>query len=94
MRGLKNAVFRLQSKITSLRKALTILIDDDEAMALMNLSKFRSNPDLYRWVEEMKMRKEKKWKSQEERYEDESKSRDFENYIGYLEKAKLSTCIE
>lgn len=48
MRGLKNAVFRLQSKISSLRKALTILIDDDEAMALMNLSKLRTNPDLYR----------------------------------------------
>ena len=50
MRGLKNAVFRLQSKITSLKKALTILIDDDEAMALMNLSILRTNPDLYKYV--------------------------------------------
>ena len=48
MRALKNSVFLLQSKNSALRKALTVLIDDDEAMTLMNLSKFRRNPDLYR----------------------------------------------
>lgn len=48
MRALKNSIFLLQSKNSALRKALTVLIDDDEAMTLMNLSKFRRNPDLYR----------------------------------------------
>ena len=47
MRHLKNATFRLQAKISSLKKSLTILIDDDEAMALMSLSKLKANPDLY-----------------------------------------------
>jgi hypothetical protein len=47
MRNLKNTVFRLQSKNSSLKKTLTILINDDESMALMNLSKLNANPDLY-----------------------------------------------
>ena len=50
MRALKNSVFLLQSKNSSLRKTLTVLIDDDEAMALMNLTKLRRTPDLYRLV--------------------------------------------
>ena len=48
MRNLKNAVFRLQSKVSSLRKALLLIIDDDESMALMSLTRLRNEPDLYR----------------------------------------------
>ena len=50
MRNLKNAIFRLQSRVASLRKALLIIIDDDEAMALMNLSLLRAEPELYAYV--------------------------------------------
>ena len=50
MRNLKNAIFRLQSRVASLRKALLIIIDDDEAMALMNLSLLRAEPELYTYV--------------------------------------------
>ena len=49
MRRLKNSVFRLQSRIASLKKALTALIDDDEIMAMMNLTRLRGNPELYRF---------------------------------------------
>ena len=55
MRNLKNAVFRLQSKVSSLRKALLLIIDDDESMALMSLTKLRVEPELYRYVIEVKM---------------------------------------
>jgi hypothetical protein len=48
LRRLKNSVFRLKSRISSLKKALNGLIDDDEIMAMMNLTKLRANPDLYR----------------------------------------------
>ena len=48
MRHLKNDVGRLQAKIFSLQKVLKVLIEDDETMALMNLSKLRANPDIYR----------------------------------------------
>ena len=48
MRRLKNAVFHLQSRIASLHKVLTDLIEDDETMAFMNLSKLKENPGLYR----------------------------------------------
>ena len=48
MRHLKNDVSRLQAKIFSLQKVLNVLIEDDETMALMNLSKLRANPDVYR----------------------------------------------
>jgi hypothetical protein len=48
MRTLKNTIFRLQSRVSSLRKALLTTIDDDEAMALMNLSKLKADPSLYR----------------------------------------------
>jgi transcription termination factor NusB len=47
MRNLKNTVFRLQSRNSSLKQTLTILINDDESMALMNLSKLNVNPELY-----------------------------------------------
>ena len=50
MRNLKNAIFRLQSRVASLRKALLTVIDDDEAMALMNLSLLRAEPELYTYV--------------------------------------------
>jgi regulator of replication initiation timing len=50
LRRLKNSVFRLQSRISSLKKALNGLIDDDEIMAMMNLTKLRANPDLYRCI--------------------------------------------
>lgn len=53
MRNLKNAVFRLQSKVSSLRKALLLIIDDDESMALMSLTKLRVEPELYRYVIEV-----------------------------------------
>lgn len=48
MRAVKNSIFNLQTKNSSLRKTLTVLIYDDEAMALMSLTKLRKNPDLYR----------------------------------------------
>jgi hypothetical protein len=48
MRRLKNSVFHLQSRISSLHKALSILIDDDESMAFMNLTKLKKDPGLYR----------------------------------------------
>jgi magnesium transporter len=47
MRALKNMVFKMQVKVSSLKKALTALIEDDEKMALMNLSKLRDQPELY-----------------------------------------------
>lgn len=55
MRNLKNAVFRLQSKVSSLRKALLLIIDDDESMALMSLTKLRVEPELYRYVIEVQI---------------------------------------
>ena len=48
MRRLKNAVFHLQSRVASLHKALTDLIEDDETMAFMNLTRLKENPALYR----------------------------------------------
>jgi hypothetical protein len=48
MRRLKDAVFHLQSRISSLHKALSVLIDDDESMAFMNLTKLKKDPGLYR----------------------------------------------
>ena len=50
MRRLKNAVFHLQSSIASLHRALTDLIEDDESMAFMNLTKLKENPGLYRYI--------------------------------------------
>jgi hypothetical protein len=50
LRRLKNSIFRFQSRISSLKKALNGLIDDDEIMAMMNLTKLRANPDLYRYI--------------------------------------------
>ena len=48
MRRLKDAVFHLQSRISSLHKVLTDLIEDDETMAFMNLTKLKEDPRLYR----------------------------------------------
>jgi hypothetical protein len=50
MRRLKNAVFHFQSRISSLHKALSVLIDDDESMAFMNLTKLKKDPGLYRYI--------------------------------------------
>ena len=50
MRNLKNQVSQLATKLQSFKRVLSVLIDDDESMALMNLSILKENPSLYRCV--------------------------------------------
>ena len=47
MRVCKNSVNLLKSRVTSHKRVLLELMDDDEVMALMNLSKLRKKPSLY-----------------------------------------------
>lgn len=47
MRSAKNAVNLMKSRINGHKRVLLELMDDDEVMALMNLSKLRKNPTLY-----------------------------------------------
>jgi citrate synthase len=49
MRYLKNDLSRMMSRISSSRKALQVLTEDDEEMALMNLTVLMDNPALYRF---------------------------------------------
>jgi magnesium transporter len=48
MRDLKNEVSSMVGKMAAFNRALNLLIQDDEAMALMNLSKLRKDPTLYK----------------------------------------------
>lgn len=48
MRGLKNDLSLMIARIVSCRQALQALTEDDEEMALMNLSLLRQKPHLYR----------------------------------------------
>jgi hypothetical protein len=47
MRSLKNAVNATKSQVIGHKRVLLDLMDDDEVMALMNLSKLKDNPNLY-----------------------------------------------
>ena len=47
MRILKNKVSGMISKINAYRKSLEGLLEDDEGLAMMNLSKLKRKPDLY-----------------------------------------------
>lgn len=49
MRTLKNTVTQMSSWLGNLRQALETVIDDDEGMALMNLTRLNDNPLLYRY---------------------------------------------
>jgi len=44
MRTIKNEVSRMLAKVTSHKRALTILLDDNESMAFMNLSVLQDDP--------------------------------------------------
>ena len=48
MRELKNTASQMAEHVDRYRKALSELIMDDADMALMNLTKLRANPSLYR----------------------------------------------
>jgi hypothetical protein len=48
MRTLKNAASAASARVTSLSKTLTDLVDDTEALALMNLTRLGEKPSLYR----------------------------------------------
>lgn len=48
MRDLKNEVSSMAAKMVGFNRALNLLIQDDEAMALMNLTKLRKDPTLYK----------------------------------------------
>ncbi len=47
MRNLKNSLSSISARISAHRRALTELLDEDNEMALMNLSKLKQKPDLY-----------------------------------------------
>jgi hypothetical protein len=47
MRNRKNDLSVMMRRIISARQALTVLTEDDEQMALMNLSVLRHKPALY-----------------------------------------------
>lgn len=47
MRTLKNAVSKMISKVTAYCKEINDLIEDDEGLALMNLTILKKNPKLY-----------------------------------------------
>jgi hypothetical protein len=47
MRNRKNDLSVMMRRIISARQALTVLTEDDEQMALMNLSVLRNKPALY-----------------------------------------------
>lgn len=49
MRALKNGLSLMVNRVSSSRKALEELTEDDEEMALMNLSILRNDPSLYRF---------------------------------------------
>ena len=48
MRSLKNHASRLVGQIGAFGRALGLLIENDDEMALMNLSLLRDSPELYR----------------------------------------------
>lgn len=48
MRSLKNELSLLVNRLSSSKKILTDLTEDDEEMALMNLTKLRKKPELYK----------------------------------------------
>ena len=48
MRTLKNHASRLVGQIGAFGRALGLLIENDDEMALMNLTLLRENPELYR----------------------------------------------
>lgn len=49
MRMLKNQLSQIMNRLELCRNALEELTEDDEEMALMNLSVLKSNPSLYRY---------------------------------------------
>lgn len=49
MRSLKNQASRMLNRIASFRRALEDLVEDDEDMALMNLTLLKSKPRLYQY---------------------------------------------
>ena len=55
MRRLKDAVSRVASKLSNYRIALNDFIEDDEGLALMNLSILKQNPSLYMFVSTNRM---------------------------------------
>jgi len=48
MRSVKNIISRVLTRLDAYIKALSDLIEDDEGMALMNLTKLKNNPLLYK----------------------------------------------
>jgi len=48
IRELKNAISQMSGKLESYRRVLNELIENDQDMALMNLTMLRDNPTLYR----------------------------------------------
>jgi hypothetical protein len=49
MRSVKEKTAKFLSRVANLRKHLNEVIDDDQEMALMALTKLSHNPDLYRY---------------------------------------------
>jgi hypothetical protein len=49
IRQLKNDLSAMMSRVNNSRKALQFLTEDDEEMALMNLSLLKKKPKLYRY---------------------------------------------
>lgn len=49
LRALKNDLAEKAAKVSSFRRAMTELIEDDEGMALMNLTRLRVDPLLYKY---------------------------------------------
>jgi hypothetical protein len=47
MRSLKNSVNAAKSRFSGHKRVLLELMDDDEVMALMNLTKLKDRPTLY-----------------------------------------------
>ena len=48
MKILQNNILTMRSKVLSDKKVLLELLDDDESMALMNLTKIQANPQLFK----------------------------------------------
>jgi hypothetical protein len=53
MRALKDRVSRFLTKISNYRRSLEDICEEDEGMALMNLTSLSKNPSLYRSVRQI-----------------------------------------
>ena len=54
-RNLKNYLFALNKRVAGYKSTLVDITDDDEAMALMNLTQLENNPLLYKYVDDFQL---------------------------------------